>query len=189
MVSRCQRNDSPTFVNFSFLDRSHYFLEIAPQLSSRGWVDPVPDPLLLRKSGSAENQTRNLWIYSQELWPLDHRCGMFTYEIIMQEIYFYVDIYILWHITPCSLWKANQQFGGTCRLHLQGRRINQARNQHEAGTKHRHFLLIDLRWFLTWRTLQPWRCRRELPPKCRLTFNGLHGVISQKREKLRNDGY
>jgi hypothetical protein len=37
-------------VNFSFLDRSHYFLEIAPQLSSRGWVDPVPDPLLLRKN-------------------------------------------------------------------------------------------------------------------------------------------
>jgi hypothetical protein len=34
---------------------------VAPQLSSRGWVDPVPDPLLLRKSGSAE------------LWPLDHR--------------------------------------------------------------------------------------------------------------------
>jgi hypothetical protein len=32
--------------------------EIAPQLSSQGWVDPVPDPLLLRKSGSAGNQTR-----------------------------------------------------------------------------------------------------------------------------------
>jgi hypothetical protein len=32
-------------------------------------------------------------------------------------------------ITPCSPLKVNQRFGGTCRLHLQGRRICQARNQ------------------------------------------------------------
>jgi hypothetical protein len=32
--------------------------QIAPQLYSRGRVDPVPDPLLLRKSGSAGNGTR-----------------------------------------------------------------------------------------------------------------------------------
>jgi hypothetical protein len=30
-------------------------------------VGPVPDPLLLRKSGSAGNRTRDLWICSQEL--------------------------------------------------------------------------------------------------------------------------
>jgi hypothetical protein len=30
-------------------------------------VDPVPDPLLLRKPGSAWNGTRDLWICSQEL--------------------------------------------------------------------------------------------------------------------------
>jgi hypothetical protein len=30
-------------------------------------VDPVPDPLLLRKSGSAENQTRDLSVCGQEL--------------------------------------------------------------------------------------------------------------------------
>jgi hypothetical protein len=42
-----------------FLDRSrYYFFQVAPQLYSRGWVDPVPDPLLLRKSGSAGNRTR-----------------------------------------------------------------------------------------------------------------------------------
>jgi hypothetical protein len=34
------------------------FFQVAPQLYSRGWVDPVPDPLLLRKSGSAGNRTR-----------------------------------------------------------------------------------------------------------------------------------
>jgi hypothetical protein len=42
-----------------FLDRSRYFFfQIAPQLYSRGRVDPVPDPLLIRKSGSAGNRTR-----------------------------------------------------------------------------------------------------------------------------------
>jgi hypothetical protein len=38
-------------------------------------VDPVPDPLLLRKSGSAGNRIRDLWTCSEELWPLDHRGG------------------------------------------------------------------------------------------------------------------
>jgi hypothetical protein len=33
----------------SFLDRSrYYFFQAAPQLYSRGWVDPVADPLFLR---------------------------------------------------------------------------------------------------------------------------------------------
>jgi hypothetical protein len=35
-------------------------------------VDPVPDPLLLRKSGSAGNRTRDLCICSQKL---DHSGG------------------------------------------------------------------------------------------------------------------
>jgi hypothetical protein len=44
--------------NLEFLYRSRYFFfQVAPQLYSRGWVDPVPDPLL-RKSGSARNRTR-----------------------------------------------------------------------------------------------------------------------------------
>jgi len=38
-------------------------------------VDPVPDPLLLRKSGSAGDRTQDLCICSQKLWPLDHRGG------------------------------------------------------------------------------------------------------------------
>jgi hypothetical protein len=42
-----------------FLDRSRYFIfQVAPQLDSRGWVDTVPDPLLLRKYGTAGNRTR-----------------------------------------------------------------------------------------------------------------------------------
>jgi hypothetical protein len=65
----------PTSVKLGFLDRSPYFLEIAPQLSSRGWVSPVPETQLLRKSGNPENRTGDLWICRQELWPLDHRGG------------------------------------------------------------------------------------------------------------------
>jgi hypothetical protein len=42
---------------------------------------------------------------------------------------------IFWGITPCPL-KANLHFGETCCLYLQGRRISQPRNQHEAGSKH-----------------------------------------------------
>jgi hypothetical protein len=45
--------------NLDFLDQSCYFLfQIAPQLYSRGSVDPVPDPLLLRKFGSIVNRIR-----------------------------------------------------------------------------------------------------------------------------------
>jgi hypothetical protein len=62
---------------------------------------------------------------------------------------------IFWDITPCSPLKVNRRFGGTYRTHLQGRRIRRARNQRES------------RW-------------QAVPPKRRLTFNELHGVISQK---------
>jgi hypothetical protein len=41
------------------LDRSRCFLfQVAPQLYTWGWVYPIPDPLLLRKSGRAGNRTR-----------------------------------------------------------------------------------------------------------------------------------
>jgi hypothetical protein len=55
-----------------FLDQSRYcFFQVAPQLYPRGQVDP--DPLLFRKFGCSGNRTRDLWICSQELWPLNHR--------------------------------------------------------------------------------------------------------------------
>jgi hypothetical protein len=42
-----------------FLDRScYFFFQVLPQLYSRGWEDPVPEPPLLRKSGSAGNRIR-----------------------------------------------------------------------------------------------------------------------------------
>jgi hypothetical protein len=73
---------------------------------------------------------------------------------------------IFWDITPYSPLKVNRRFGGIYRLHLQGRRISQARNQRES------------RWKAE--PLRPWIRRRYFPPKRRLPFNGLHGVISQK---------
>jgi hypothetical protein len=59
-----------------FLDRSrYYFFQVALQRYSWGWVDPVPDPLLLKKSGRVGNRTRELWICNQKLCQLDHRGG------------------------------------------------------------------------------------------------------------------
>jgi hypothetical protein len=59
-----------------FLDRNPYFFfQVAPQLYSRGWVDPVSDPLLLRKSGSAGNRTRTSGYVARNSWLLDHRDG------------------------------------------------------------------------------------------------------------------
>jgi hypothetical protein len=49
-VSCGQRGRTPTAINLSFLDWScYFFFQVAPHLSSWGWVDPVPDPQLLRK--------------------------------------------------------------------------------------------------------------------------------------------
>jgi hypothetical protein len=54
-----------------FLDWSRYFFfQVAPQLYSRGWVDPVPDPLILRKS----------WP-----WPW-RRVSLFQYMCLSREI-------------------------------------------------------------------------------------------------------
>jgi hypothetical protein len=44
---------------FCFPDRGRYFFfQAVTQFYSRGLMDPVPDPLLLRKCGSAGNRTR-----------------------------------------------------------------------------------------------------------------------------------
>jgi hypothetical protein len=62
-----QQKKIPTLVT-SFLDRSYYyFFQVAPELYSRGRVDPVPDPLLLRKFGSAGNRTWDPYICNQKL--------------------------------------------------------------------------------------------------------------------------
>jgi hypothetical protein len=42
---------------------------------------------------------------------------------------------VVWNITSCNLFESNRRCGGTYCLHLQCRRISQARNEHEAGRK------------------------------------------------------
>jgi hypothetical protein len=66
-VSHGQCGRSPmAVISIFFLDQSHYFFfQVTPQLYSRGWVDPIPDPLL-RKSNL------DLWICNQELWPKEY---------------------------------------------------------------------------------------------------------------------
>jgi len=68
-------------------------------------VDPVPDPLLLRKSGSAGDRTLDLCICSQKLWPLDHRGGhnvetrrFIEHKNLVVSTIFYVII------NPCTLY-------------------------------------------------------------------------------------
>jgi hypothetical protein len=70
---------------------------------------------------------------------------------------------IFWDITSCSPLKVNQHFGGKCRLHIQ----------------------VLKRKFLAWLILRPWIWRWHLPPKRRLTFNGLYCVTPQKTELFR----
>jgi hypothetical protein len=48
---------------------------------------------------------------------------------------------VLGDITPHIPLKVNWRFGGICRLHLQGKRISQEKNQREAGSKQSFTLL------------------------------------------------
>jgi hypothetical protein len=55
-------------VNLSFQDRSRYFsFKWLLIYSHKGRVYPVPDPLLLGKSGRSGNRTRGLWVSSQKI--------------------------------------------------------------------------------------------------------------------------
>jgi hypothetical protein len=67
--------------------------QVTPHLSSQGWVDPVPDPLLLRKSGNTGNRTWHLWVCREELWPLDHRGGPLLISLLPENVPF---TYYIW---------------------------------------------------------------------------------------------
>jgi hypothetical protein len=78
---------------------------------------------------------------------------------------------IPWNVTQCSRVKVYRHFGGTYRLHLQGRK----RNEHEGETSRAACclghagLLLGLLFY-----------SENNLPKRRLTFTGVHGVISQE---------
>jgi hypothetical protein len=73
------------------------------------------------------------------------------------------ELYFL-SIILCSPLKVSCHFRRTCHLHL--------------------LAYTASRQFLVWFTLQPWRGRQHVPPKCQLTFSGLHGIISRKVKQL-----
>jgi hypothetical protein len=77
-----------------------------------------------------------------------------------------------WDITQCGLLNVNRRCGGRYRLHLQGRRISQTRNQHEAGSRQSS----RLAYYLTLK--MEVKCSSETS----VDFQRLHVVISQKME-------
>jgi hypothetical protein len=54
--------------------------------------------------------------------------------------------------------------------------------QNDVHIQQELFSLPASRWFLAWRILRSWRWGRHVSSKRPLTFNGLHGVVSQKIE-------
>jgi hypothetical protein len=58
---------------------------------------------------------------------------------------------IFWDM-PCSPLRVNRRVGDTRRLHLQGSRINEARNQHEGRNKQSQIHSGSYSWFCTAKT-------------------------------------
>jgi hypothetical protein len=85
-VSRGQGNGSPTAVISVSRPEPYFSFQVAPQLYSRGWVDPVPEPLLLRKSGSARNWTRTSGTVVKNL---DHQGWSKWEKTFLNSNYFY----------------------------------------------------------------------------------------------------
>jgi hypothetical protein len=63
---RGQRSGSPTVINLSFLEWSCYFS--------------------FKELLSAGNRTRDLWVSSHELWPVDHRGGQLCSKLLLIQI-------------------------------------------------------------------------------------------------------
>jgi hypothetical protein len=74
---------------------------------------------------------RTLWVSFISVFS--ENPAMFLFRYVGQAI-IKLKSSIFLDITLCSSLKISRRFGGTCRLHVQGRRIIQARNQHYAGS-------------------------------------------------------
>jgi hypothetical protein len=82
--------------------------------------------------GRESNQTPPIYMY--ETIPLEPTCSANACHLTGYSRKETEELCLL-RIRSCIPQKYNRCFGGTCRLHLQDRRISQARNQHEAVTK------------------------------------------------------
>jgi hypothetical protein len=102
-----------TAVNLGFLDQRRYFLiQVAPQLSSRGWMDSVTDLLLLRKSGRAGNRIQDLCTCSQKLWRLDHRGKKTTFLKLPWIRGMPATSFLIFFYFPSLIWKHMVQIFG-----------------------------------------------------------------------------
>jgi hypothetical protein len=72
----------------------------------------------------------SLLLFIITIWHTRHNTLLMNWE---QKFY-------LLDITPCSQLKWNRRFGGRCRLHFQGARIREARNQLQSRTHAEHRL-------------------------------------------------
>jgi hypothetical protein len=106
------------------------------------------------------------WIRQQERGDRQER-----HSFVNAEKWALTEVGIFWDITPCSPLKVSRRFGGKCYLHFQVWKTDQARNNKSFAC-----------YLLTWLVLHPWKRRWLVPPKRRLTFNGLSGAVSQLTE-------
>jgi hypothetical protein len=108
-MSRHQRKGSSRPLISIFYTRIRYVtIHVATQLHSRGRVDPVPDPLHLRKCGSAENRSRDICICSQELWALDHRWGLIKFWNALYSKLVSLPVHAHWSIYSCTMRYCSQ---------------------------------------------------------------------------------
>jgi hypothetical protein len=90
-------------------------------------------------------------------------------------------------VKPCSSVEVQWRLAEKYCLHLQYRIRNRSKMKWKnlssgiLRSAIRCKLTIS-RWFLAWLILRPWRWRRHVSPKRRLTFNGLQCLISHKME-------
>jgi hypothetical protein len=85
------------------------------------------------------------------------RLGSGTYNIL--KLWILMKRAVIWDITQCSPVKVNERLGDTYLLHLQGRKVSQASNQHEIGYAGRNQYR-----FIVWFTLWPWKWRLYVSP-------------------------
>jgi hypothetical protein len=163
-------------MQFHITYTSHYVTGHATVFNER-----TPHKVYSRKNNKLK---RAEWIWCKKLssssetncWKCD--C-VFSTASAIREIWkanLLLKSTIFWDMKPCSLLKLNQHFGGTYCLHLQ-EWISRERYQWESRWDSACHKLSC--WCFA-RLIWPWRWRQYVPLKHQLTFNGLHGDISQK---------
>jgi hypothetical protein len=102
--------------------------------------------------------------------PITHRSvSYFGLEVLTAVV---MKSKIFWYVMQCSSLKDNWSFGGTYRLHFQGR-------IHRAWYQRDSWLIICFHAGILLGAFDPGD-GDDVPPQRRFTFNGPHGVISQK---------